>query len=470
MLVIPNVSKTSFLILGIVWTIIALFSIYSNAPFLLFLVLTLWSFLFVCVIDNLIDNIALFCFLISFFVFLLGREVAFEYFSVERYYLYLSDFNSTAYLCVLISLIGIVIGDIIWRSHHHGNNLPKIIHYSGQFQSISKYYFYFCFIFQIISSIIRIRFVSNVGYLASYTDEFIDSGVPAFVSYVAAFSNIAFCFFLATKPSKNNALLPMVLYEAYGIMSLLTGKRFPFVAVNLVLLIYCLLRYKDEKEWFSKRLGILIILIIPILLVFLSVWDNYRLNRSISIVSLFSTIISFFDSQGGSINNINRVLYFKQQLGDLKLTSFDSTRTLLFENIIMRKVFGVKIYEGNSYEHAMYGHSLAHRLSYLTYGNGYLEGKGVGSCYIAELFYDFGYFGVLIGNIIYGYLLKAVSKISFSSFIKDGILLAVVYSLLLAPRSGFDSFIGNVFSLYSCLGIVMMFIIARVWNKRKIRG
>ena len=40
--------------------------------------------------------------------------------------------------------------------------------------------------------------------------------------------------------------------------------------------------------------------------------------------------------------------------------------------------------------------SFAHALSYLVMGKQYLNGNGMGSSYIAEIMYSFGYMGVFI--------------------------------------------------------------------------
>ncbi len=90
----------------------------------------------------------------------------------------------------------------------------------------------------------------------------------------------------------------------------------------------------------------------------------------------------------------------------MNFVSLHNTKSVLFENAILRKMLDIRVYNGNSIENALYGHSLAHRLSYLEYGDYYLQGHGVGSCYIAELYHDFGVIGVMAGNYIYGYILR----------------------------------------------------------------
>jgi len=470
MLVLQKLNSKSVFALIAAWIALVVLTLVLDASYVLMITLMLWVFVLIYSCQDISDNIALFCFLISFYVFLLGREVAFNFFGLERYYLYLVPYNNIAFGCLQLSLVGILIGDTLWRNVHKSNTNRTfpISNYSSDMQKVSRNVFYFCYLFQVAAVVLTARYVSDVGYLASYTNAFSGPGVPSIVSYIAGFSTVAFCLYLSTQPDMKDARIPMALYELYGLLTLLTGQRFPFIAVNMLLLIYIIIRYRSDKRWFSKRIGIALIIIIPILMILLSVIGSIRLNQTFNVSSVFNALLVFFDSQGGSINNINRVLHFKDQLTDLHFTSFESTRAVLTENIIMRNLFDVKVYEGNSYEHAIFGHSLSHRLSYLTYYDGYLQGMGVGSCYIAELLHDFKYAGVLIGNIIYGYLLRAISQINFSYFIRDGLLLAIVFYLILAPRGGFDSFVGGVFSLYSLLGILVMYLVAKSLNKKHV--
>lgn len=441
----------------------------AEPPILLASALILWALCVVYCLNDIRDNIVLFCFLISFYVFLLGREVAFYYLGLEEYYLYLTPWNDYAYKCVILSLIGLMMGVVLHYNFRKDSTISVYksrAKYTTEFKTVSKYIFYFCYLFLIVLTIYQIRFVRRVGYLGSYTDDYGSSGAPSFVAYIGAFAIIALCLFLATLPSKREAIPPLVLFLLYGALSLLTGQRYPFVAVCLIVLIYLTIRNKSDDIWISKRIVIIILVAIPLLVAFLSIYDSYRVDGKISLSTFSSTLISFFDSQGGSINNIKRIRYFEEYLTDLKFVSFDSTRTVLSENLIMRNLFDIQVYSGNSLEHALNGHSISHRLSYLTYDNYYLSGMGVGSCYIAELAHDFGYIGILLGSVFYGFLMRAISTIKFDHYFKDGLLLAILYYILLAPRGGFDEFVGGVFSLSSVFGLIIMYLVSREYNRR----
>lgn len=463
-IILPRMRARMVMVLIAIYVLLLIATLYKGASFLLMIVLMVWFYLLMLSISDIKNNIAYFCYLISFYVFLIGREVGFDYFSVEVYYKYLTGENNFAYCCLLISLLGIGVGNFIYTSRTSQSNVFKMdiksdVHYIVYAQKITKYGYYFCYLFSIIVVAVQIIMVRKIGYLASYTDEASVSGVPGIVFYIGAFTPTIFCLFLATYPSKNSAILPIVLYEIYGVLTILAGKRYPFIAISMIILIYLVIRNKSERGWITRKMIIAVIIALPLLLIFLSLYDSIRLGEEFTFTGILNTIIHFFDEQGGSINVIKRVKYYENEIKDLTFCSFENTRSVLFENLIMRRFTGIEVFSGNSIERAMNGNSLMHRLSYYTYGNAYLSGRGVGSCYIAELFHDFSYIGIFIGSTFLGQILRLVSNMKFSNYIKDGIMLAIMYYILLAPRGNFDGFVGGVFSLYSLLGIFAVYIL-----------
>ena len=153
----------------------------------------------------------------------------------------------------------------------------------------------------------------------------------------------------------------------------------------------------------------------------------------------------------------------------MHFVSLQSIYSTLFENGFVRRLLNIKTYSGNSIEHALNTNNLAHRLSYIAYGTEYLKGRGTGSSYIAELLCDFGFVGVFIGNTVYGILINAIDRIQFKNALKDGIKLAMVYYLLLAPRGGFDSFAGSIVNLNTIIGFIIIIILTSFFENRKSR-
>lgn len=456
-------------------TFIVVITIWKHASAGLMMLLIVWSYMLILCLNDWKNNIVCLCFLISFFVFLIGREVCFSYLSLPVYYTYLTPYNSFAYVCMIISLLGIGVGNFVQITNFNnghirmakcdGNN--RVGHNT---QKIAKYIFCVCYMFSIIAVCTQILFIRQVGYLGTYVEKNVEYQLPGVVSYIAAFMGLSFYVYLSTFPDRKSAWFPIAMYELYGVLTVFTGKRYPFVAISMIIFIYMIIRSRKENGWMTRKMIVTVILLVPCLIVFLALYDSIRVGQGIKFSGIINTVINFFDGQGGSINVIKRIRYFEKEIADLHLCSFETTRSVIFENFIMRKFTGINVMTGNSIERALNGNSLMHRLSYLTYGNAYLSGRGVGSCYIAELFFDFGYLGILVGSVLYGKIMSAVNNMGRHGYIIDGILLAMMYYILLAPRGHFDAFLGDVFTIYSILGIFAVKMIGMAVRRKQYKS
>ncbi len=458
--------------------VILIVSIVVKSDKLLIGVFVVWIMMMIYAFTDIYNHIVLFFYLSSFFVFLIGREICFVYFGLERYYTYLEPYNRFTFFLLIVSLVFILIGYIYSGCRYKfsmflvkRNRLRDINTNNSDvhkvYSKICKITFYICYIVSIISTMIQAIYIKNGGYLVSYMSE--NKSISPLFSYMTAFSSIALCLYLATNPTKKSALCALFFYEIYGVLTMLTGHRYTFIAISMTVIIYMCIRNRIEGGWITKKYIIAILVMVPFLIIFLLALDSIRVGGEFKFEGGGKSIIAFLDQQGGSINVIKRIFYYKDEIEDLHFTAFDNLRSVLFENAIVRNIFDIKVYSGNSVEHALYGHSLAHRLSYYEYGEMYLQGHGVGSCYIAELYHDFGMIGVMIGSFFYGYILKKINNIQFENYLGDGILIAMIYYVILAPRGNFDGFIGGIFSLYSVFGTLMICIVSKfvIWTRMR---
>ena len=95
-----------------------------------------------------------------------------------------------------------------------------------------------------------------------------------------------------------------------------------------------------------------------------------------------------------------------------------------------------------SLETAISGTYLADFVSYNANPTTYLTGMGYGSCYLEELYVDFGYIGVFLGNVIYGILLCVLLKnaVNRGNIWRIAIGLFMIDAIFKAPRATFDAF------------------------------
>lgn len=440
-----------------------MYSIFIGVNVLFALTLTLWTALFIYSFVNIKENVVLFCFLISFFVFLLGRETVFAYFHVEPYYDYTRQVDNKTYIILFISIFMIAIGSILADKSNLNLSFKDVIVYPKSFPEIVKFVFYMTCTAAIFVTIQKIKVVLTVGYLASYKEgmEF-ESGIW---SYFSSFCEIALCLFLACAPPKKECKKVILFYEIYLFLTLFTGLRNILIIGNLFVFSYVVIRHVREGNWIKKKHIFLLCVLLPFIVAFLYIYDFLRSGRNFNYTAFSKLIIGFLDQQGGSVNNIKRVMFYSDNLEDLQYTSLSGLKQNIFRNSVMRIFFDIKIYNGNSIEHALYGDSISHRLSYLVYKENYLNGRGTGSSYIAELYHDFGIFGVCIGNMLYGFLLKKISNIKLNGKISAGILLYFFFSLVYAPRSNFDYFLSTILSFSTAFGIVFIFVISNLYDK-----
>lgn len=261
--------------------------------------------------------------------------------------------------------------------------------------------------------------------------------------------------------SKKECKLPISLYLLYAVLSLLTGRRSNFMIGILFILLYFIFRHYRNKEecWIKKKHIVFIFITIPILAVFLQARSFLREGFAVD-QSWKELFFGFFQQQGFSSSIIRLEKFYENDLRQNAFYSFFGIVKTFRTNSIIKLIFNPQYnfsYLHNSVEFAKNGNSLSNALSYKVLWS-YLSGTGVGTCYIAELYHDFGYIGVAIGNFIYGYIMSVINKVWNKSKRHTvwGIAIgfSMVESFIKAPRWNFDI----IFQYFLDLGMWMAFI------------
>ena len=123
---------------------------------------------------------------------------------------------------------------------------------------------------------------------------------------------------------------------------MLTGHRYTFIAISMTVIIYMCIRNRIEGGWITKKYIIAILVMVPFLIIFLLALDSIRVGGEFKFEGGGKSIIAFLDQQGGSINVIKRIFYYKDEIEDLHFTAFDNLRSVLFENAIVRNIFDIQ--------------------------------------------------------------------------------------------------------------------------------
>ena len=457
-----KITKTAMAIIGFdILFLIAI--IWFNIDILMSLTLIIWINMLVYSMACLEKRNVLFAFLISFFAFLMGRQLLDVFGLHERTEIFSSEIEIHAELSLLISIVGFVIGYLFnsfFKIESHRKTKSNAITFDvNSIRTASKYYFYLSYIFLISKTIESTLFVMANGYLASYVS-FI-SRIPLPLRVIGESAIPAYFLFLATMPPKNKAVFPVALHVLYLLLNLVGGRRYRCIAVLLILFIYFNMRNRLGEKWFGKRETVISIVGVSGIVIFAYLIGKTRFGDTVDITSIGKVFEEFIYEQGVSINVIKRAYGNVKAFQEGRLYMFGTTIHQLQTSLIGR-LLGIRAYGGNTAEYAKYGYSMAHALSYRVMGERYLEGGGTGSSYIAEVFFSFGYIGVFLANIFYGILCKNLMNFKDNNVWRMALDLIIMQQVLFAPRGNFDGFISVILDGTTWGTLILIAFIARI--------
>ena len=210
-------------------------------------------------------------------------------------------------------------------------------------------------------------------------------------------------------------------------------------------------------KWVKGSTIALILLLLPIIGAALAAYSTIRTGNSLeSGVSFGDLLYTLFTSVADSDKVIKYGYILKDQVPSGHFYSLGSVIDYFKYGAISKMLFESDITVSQTVEYALQGNGYSYMLSYLYYPSKFLAGHGLGSCYIAELYQDMGYLGVLMGNIVLGIVIRNVFTLSKDSVLKNAVLFYMFKLLMLTPRNDYDvilrelgsvSFLGTLFVL-----------------------
>lgn len=455
-----------YLILGILF-IAASIICRVDAGF--FIVLLLWFLLLGYCLINLERSIVVICFLLTFFIFLLGGYFTYQYFGYEKnIVVFEEEITKHIYVALGTALAGLFLGVMEFNNEYLNTTETNIIRKSGNedyisvMQFVSKCGFYITIVPYFIAEIYHVHASWAGGYADIYLNE-ASAALPYPFRLVAYTCPVFLFLFLSTLPSKNEVVFPITLFFVYSVVTLLSGQRSTFVINMLLIFAYCVFRNNnsDNEVWLSKRLILIIIVMLPLGLIGLNMVGYVRFGNDAENTGILNMLFDTLTSQGISISVIGYERVFREAIPD-KIYSLGGTIEFLKSNPISAHLFHTASYSGQNAARALNGNSFAHIISYLVLPWGYERGRGLGSCYIAECYHDFGYIWVFFVSVIYGKILKACSKFTEKSVPERFIILNMFYSLAMAPRGLTDAFISNLLVVQVWFAVFATIIITNI--------
>lgn len=464
--------------LMLVFFVLPFFLILANIDVMMVLIVWAWSYVVYKQLVNFSENIFFICFLLSFFIFLVSGDFV-EQISNQSYWL---TFSAAAVMhsrvCLLISTIFLYVG---YRYKLRNSTVKVTIGKSRLFPEdrnfifyvryISKILFYITYLFLIITTIDKVYFsllFSYDEYYLSYVSHF-----PRIITKIGDFAPIAMCFFLGTFPEKKEAKPIVSLFFIYAAIAMLVGQRGAFIYNAVFLIGYLVYRNKNDSDeiWISRRQIFLIICMLPVLLVFLMVFQYIRSNEPIVYTSFFDSLISFFVNIGASSKVIKYGYEFKEQLNQsFKFFSLGDTLTYLKNSDVICFFTGYDAPAMHTARYALEGNNFGEIITYLAFPNKYLAGYGLGSSFVAELFADFGYIGIAIGSMIYGGIFRKISNMDQTRWLSNFIKLYTMLNIIKAPRGEFDRFLVSFVNVLNFSFMVILLILAKIMYDRQTKN
>lgn len=415
-------------------------------------VMIVWGINIIWCLESLKDRFIFFFFQITMYIFLIGRPVI-QYFKGEQWFFY---GKAELFFCMVSlwsTLVSMYLGAIIAERYIIAGSCSTSRIRIEQQRDIIKYLqvvslmvFLLAFIIELVAGLERIRFSMNHSYEEYYVS--FKTHIPYLLRVLEAFLPYGLCIFLSTNPKKKVAFSVLTLYVLSAIPNFIVGTRNPVILNLLFALTYYLIRDNmgDDKKWFGKIEKILVFVGTPVLTIIMFTYAYVRAGLKIPHIGL-NVINGFIYQQGTTFNVLSLGYDSLSLLPAGKCYTLGGLIDYYMHGSLAQHLFGATdLGSGNSVIMGTVSNSFAHNMSYIMHPE-YLNGQGWGSCYILEVFADFGYLGVVIYSILIGILMMSIIKLCKTHYIFYTMSLVVLMQLFFTPRSSALGFLNPIFEM-----------------------
>lgn len=343
----------------------------------------------------------------------------------------------------------------------------------GKIRYFSKLLYYIAILAYFATTADKILFRQAYSLQAYYASYDASSNLPGVIVKISDCHLIALSMFLATKPTKKEARIPLLLFVVVSALTILYGVRHIIMLNLLFVVIYFVLRNDNNEIWLHKKTIVLGVVLSPIVMMVLQAFDVFRRNIAFNLLDIkdllsLSLIRDFFVSQSVSSYILPNAISHMYLLGDQPVPyTFGTLYTYLTQNMITRLFTGAAAFNSNSFESAMSSANLGSRLAYYMYRESYLAGTGMGGNFVADLFVDFSFPGVFIGTLFACIFISSLSK---AVRVKNGSPYMLAFSLvairwiIYMPRDSYFAWAMQAFSFMNILFVLAIMLISRAKN------
>lgn len=333
------------------------------------------------------------------------------------------------------------------------------------FKKIITFFLILTFLSSIFVNMEKMIFVLNNSYLSLYTTSF-HSIFPELIIKLSSYYFIFLLFYLSIERSKKNIWISLLMFMLNNIIDLLSGSRFLFVFGIIFILFYLFIYNINNNIKFSKRLKRITIVIclfsIPILLIFLNLYNGIRNGNFNQKIDPIFEIESFFVSQGRSANLITYAQIYEKELKD-------SNANFVFGNFydtIIEKVEKISDLNINN-EKSKVENNFGIVISKLVLGEESVKkGNGLGTNYLAELYINYGFIGIILFNILLGILIGYFYLNNNNGFIYKFYCLSSMRPIMHILRgAAFEAI--SIFFSFTVVSILLFYLLLCLILKKK---
>ncbi|HHX36990.1 MAG TPA: O-antigen polysaccharide polymerase Wzy, partial [Clostridiaceae bacterium] len=120
-------------------------------------------------------------------------------------------------------------------------------------------------------------------------------------------------------------------------------------------------------------------------------------------------------------------------------------------------------FAGNSEAKATEGNDFAHALSYVVMPERYVGGEGIGSSFVAEAYFMYGYVGVFFVSALIGLLILTLYNVKNIAALYFGFI--IYDALIKAPRGPFGAIMLAAFDLNRLFIVAAVVVLALVLSR-----
>lgn len=445
--------------------ILVLWGLGTGANTIFIIDMCLWICMMISAYSNIERNYLEFAFGLTFFTFLMGREFLEQYslYSVEKDFS--QPINNHLAISLLIALLSFWIAFVLFNKGRRNESatMARWSSYNIAIRKYAKWLFFLSMPFAFISTIVVSVIVFFVGYQNSYL---VIPMVMESFPIVYVFDKIGimmpacFCVFSAALPAKREFYKIGKIFLFYSFLTLFEGNRGTFLINILVfgaILAYMQCMQPNEKWFEKKKYARWAMIGVPFVMIASVAINAGRFGDDWKEMNMTEAMTDFLYQQGVTGLSVKRAYELESDIPE-PVSGFYTLEFL--HSGIPARLLGNKVYSGNNAEHALEGNSMKIALSYTVMGTEFLEGRGSGSSYIIETYYDFGYIGIALGSICYAFLFSLLYRTSRKNIFAKSLSLMIVGNILWATRAGFSDFLMYLFAPTIIFTVAFIFLCA----------